>query len=80
MKCRTRKSLWIDTGSLAGFKKPALLSAGSQSPVFFPLVIEKLMTALPNAKRITIEGAGHVPHMSHPDKYVELVTDFCLSI
>ncbi len=31
------------------------------------------------AKRITIEGAGHVPHKSHPGKYIELVKQFCLT-
>jgi pimeloyl-ACP methyl ester carboxylesterase len=72
--------LQINLSTLSVFKKPALLSDGSASPPFFPPVIEKIKNALPHAKRITIEGAGHVPHMSHPDKYVELVTDFCLSI
>jgi len=36
------------------------------------------VNTIPHAKRITIEGAGHVPHMSHPEKYVEMVKDFCL--
>jgi pimeloyl-ACP methyl ester carboxylesterase len=73
------QSLWIDPASLSHFTKPALLSAGSESPVYFALVIEKLMTALPNAKRITIEGAGHVPHMSHPGRYIEVVRNFIMA-
>jgi len=74
------QSLQINITTLLDFKKPALLSSGSESPPFFPLVIDKLMSAIPHAKRITIEGAGHVPHMSHPEKYVELVNHFCLGI
>jgi pimeloyl-ACP methyl ester carboxylesterase len=74
------QSLQINITTLLDFKKPALLSSGSESPPFFPLVIDKLMSAIPHAKRITIEGAGHVPHMSHPGKYVELVNHFCLGI
>jgi pimeloyl-ACP methyl ester carboxylesterase len=73
-------SLEIDTTTLSDFKKPALLSTGSESPPFFPLIIDQIMTALSHAKRITIEGAGHVPHMSHSEKYIELVSNFCLEV
>jgi pimeloyl-ACP methyl ester carboxylesterase len=74
------RSLQIALGTLSDFKKPALLSEGSESPPFFPLVIDKLMNAISHAKRITIEGAGHVPHMSHSEKYIELVGNFCLEV
>ena len=74
------QSLQIDLTTLSDFTKPALLSAGSESPPFFPLVIDKLMNAIPHAKRITIEGAGHVPHMSHSEKYIEIVSNFCFSV
>jgi pimeloyl-ACP methyl ester carboxylesterase len=73
------QSLQIDITTLSAFKKPALLSTGSESPFLFPLVIEKLITALPHVKRITIEGAGHIPQSSHPEKYIELVKQFCLT-
>jgi len=74
------QSLQIDLTSLAVFKKPVLLSAGSKSPSFFPLVIDEIKNSLPQAKKITISGAGHVPHMSHSEKYVELVRNFCNSV
>jgi pimeloyl-ACP methyl ester carboxylesterase len=70
-------SLQMDLNSLSGYKKPALFSIGDQSPPFFAAVIERLMTAVPHAKRITIEGAGHVPHVTTPEKYVEVVKEFC---
>jgi pimeloyl-ACP methyl ester carboxylesterase len=72
------QSLQFDTTTLSVFHKPALLSSGSESPLFFPLVLDKVILGLPHAKRIIIEGAGHVPHMSHPEKYIELVSQFCL--
>src|ERR1051326_6156477 len=72
------ESLQIDLSHFSDFKKPVLLTEGTESPPFFPLVIDKLMNAIPQAKRITIEGAGHVPHMSHPEKYIEMVRGFCL--
>lgn len=74
------QSLQIDINTLSNYKKPALLSSGSESPPFFPLVINKLMSAIPHAKRITFEGAGHVPHLSHPAKYIETVSNFCRSV
>src|SRR5262249_52109839 len=74
------QSLQFNPGALSVFKKPALLTDGSASPPFFAPVVEKIKTALPQAHRVTIEGAGHVPHMSHPEKYIELVKSFCLSV
>jgi len=73
------QSLQINLDSLSVFKKPALLTDGSASPSFFPLVIEKIKDAIPHSKQLTIQGAGHVPHMSHPEKYVEVITNFCIS-
>ena len=74
------QSLQIDIDALSNYKKPALLSSGSESPPFFPLVINKLMSGIPQAKRITFEGAGHVPHMSHSEKYIEIISNFCFSV
>ena len=73
------QSLEIDITTLSAFKKSVLLSGGSESPPFFAPIIDKLMKAIPHAKRITIEGAGHVPHRSHSEKYIELVKQFCLT-
>jgi len=73
------QSLQIDITILAAFNKHALLTTGSESPLLFPLVIEKLINALPHVKRITIEGAGHVPQTSHSEKYIELIKQFCLT-
>lgn len=72
-------SLKIDLTTLSDFKNPSLISKGSNSPPFFVFIIADLMNVLPHAKRMTFEGAGHTPHMSHPDEYVEMVRNFCLS-
>jgi pimeloyl-ACP methyl ester carboxylesterase len=72
-------SLIMDTGKLSHFTRPALLTQGTQSPPFFLMVLDQLAKAIPNAKRMTFEGAGHVPHISHPRQYVQVVKDFCLA-
>jgi len=72
-------SLEFNIDSLSGFTKPALLTSGTESPPFFLMVLDQLAKALPDAKRITFEGAGHVPHLSHPEQYIQVVRDFCLT-
>jgi len=73
-------SLNMDVSKLSEFKKPALLTDGDQSPPFFPLVLDKFKEVLPHARRFTFQGAGHVPHISHPEKYVENIKRFCLGL
>ncbi len=73
-----REPLWntLDLRRLAAFTAPCLLSLGGQSPPFFPAAVERVAAALPRSRRWRFEQAGHVPHMSHPDDYVRVVTDF----
>jgi pimeloyl-ACP methyl ester carboxylesterase len=68
--------LMIDLRALANFRAPALLTQGDQSAPFFPLVVEKLARFLPNAHRRTLAGMGHVPQLSHPERYAEAVASF----
>ncbi len=55
---------------------PALLTIGDESAPFFPAVVNRLAAALPIARTHIYRGAGHVPHLSHPEEYVRAVTDF----
>jgi len=70
------EALELDLGGLRAFLRPALLSTGDQSPPFFPLVIRRIASALPRAALRTYAGAGHVPHVSHPEEYVRVLTEF----
>jgi pimeloyl-ACP methyl ester carboxylesterase len=73
------ENLQIDTSTLSHFNKPALLTQGTQSPPFFLMVLDRIAKVIPNAQGKTFEGAGHVPHISHPKEYVQAVKDFCLA-
>ncbi len=55
---------------------PVLLTQGDQSPQQYAVVIARLSAALPSADVRTFEGAGHIPHTTHPKAYFESVTDF----
>ena len=68
--------LALDLQRLANFSPSALLTQGEQSEPFFPLVVEEVARVLPRAQRRTLPGAGHVPQLSHPEEYVEVVTSF----
>lgn len=64
----------IDLTALSRFPHRALLSEGDTSPPFFPAVVSMLARALPQAQRHVFRGAGHVPHLSHPDAYIATIT------
>jgi pimeloyl-ACP methyl ester carboxylesterase len=68
------KQLHIDEDALSRLQLPVRLTQGSVSPPTFPAVIDRLIELIPNAGRETIDGAGHAPQQTHPERYVEVVT------
>lgn len=76
---RDPENLELDTSKLSHFDKPALLTNGTESPPFFIMGLNIIAKALTNAKRSAFEGAGHVPHMSHPAQYIQSLKQFCTS-
>jgi pimeloyl-ACP methyl ester carboxylesterase len=70
------EALEIDLSGLRGFAAPALLTIGDQSAPFFRLVVDRIAAVMPKATLRTYAGAGHVPHLSHPEEYVRVVTEF----
>jgi len=70
------ESLRIDLSKLHNFPHAVLLSEGDKSAPFFPAIIDIIAAALPGAQRKTFAGAGHVPHLSHPQDYLKTVLEF----
>jgi pimeloyl-ACP methyl ester carboxylesterase len=70
------EALTLDLDRLRRVDRPVLLTMGDQSPPAFPPVVRRLAAILPRAEVLTLEGVGHVPHLTHPDLYVETVTTF----
>ena len=66
----------FDLSSLASFNRPALLTAGSDSPPLFGPVVAHITDAITGARHHIFEGAGHIPHTTHPQPYVDVVTSF----
>jgi pimeloyl-ACP methyl ester carboxylesterase len=63
------EQLAFDPAWLARFTRPVLLSLGEASPPIFAPVVARLAAALPHAEVVTLRGAGHVPHTTHPEAY-----------
>jgi pimeloyl-ACP methyl ester carboxylesterase len=68
--------LAFDLEWIRGFSQPALLTLGRHSPPTFAPVIARLAKALPRAEIYSFQGAGHIPHVTHPDAYVRAIIAF----
>jgi pimeloyl-ACP methyl ester carboxylesterase len=67
---------WVDHEALRTFDRPVLLTQGGASPEWYGAVIARLADVLPTVSRHLYGGAGHMPHGTHPDEYVEVVGGF----
>ncbi|MFI7410055.1 alpha/beta fold hydrolase [Streptomyces sp. NPDC049627] len=66
----------LDLDGLSRYTGPVLLTQGTESPPFFAAIIARLSGALPQARTHAFPGAGHIPHVTHPDAYAERVIGF----
>jgi pimeloyl-ACP methyl ester carboxylesterase len=62
-------ALSIDTAALATTSTPLMLTHGTASPDLFPAVIAELAHLVPAAHVEVIDGAGHIPHATHPQHW-----------
>ena len=69
-------ALLIDTAALAKTRVPLLLTHGTESPELFPAVITELAQLVPAARVEVLEGAGHIPHATHPENWVARLVAF----
>jgi pimeloyl-ACP methyl ester carboxylesterase len=80
VKAFARQALLLDRVDLrpllAEVKQPVLLFCGDLDVVARPIHAEILLNGLPNARRIIVEGCGHVPGYSHPEVLAEVVRQF----
>jgi pimeloyl-ACP methyl ester carboxylesterase len=66
----------FDLSLLAEVQMPLLLTQGSESPPLFARVIDRIVDAVPHIRRQTIQGAGHVPHLTAPEGYAKSIVAF----
>ncbi|WP_328837961.1 alpha/beta hydrolase [Streptomyces europaeiscabiei] len=66
----------LDLPGLSAYTGPVLLTRGTAGPPWFATVTSRLAEALPQAATFTFEGAGRIPHVTHPEEYARVVTAF----
>lgn len=75
-EARDPEQLAFDLAWIRACPRPSLLTKGDQSPPPFAPVVAKIADALPNGEILTFPGAGHIPHVTHPDAYIEAIRAF----
>jgi pimeloyl-ACP methyl ester carboxylesterase len=73
---RDPEALAFDLARIKAVPRASLLTMGAQSPPTFAPVVGKLADVLPGAEVVTFPGAGHIPHVTHPDAYIEAIMAF----
>lgn len=64
----------IDRDALARLKMPVRFTNGTESPPVLARVTDRLAELIPSATSETIDGADHVPPVTDPGRYVEVLT------
>lgn len=68
---------WDQLAAAPDAATPTLLTGGTESPPWLSGIVDELAeTSHSHARRSSIDGAGHAPHLTHPTSYVELVLAF----
>ncbi len=75
-EARDPEQLAFDVAWINAFPRPSLFTMGDKSPPIFAPVIARLANAVPNASVFTFAGAGHIPHVTHTDAYIEAIVTF----
>ena len=70
---RDPDAIVLDPEAMRSVTCPTLLSEGGQSPRPLLLAVDELAKVMPTAQRHVIDETGHIPHMTHPDAYVDMI-------
>jgi pimeloyl-ACP methyl ester carboxylesterase len=65
----------VTCDSLRAVKAPTLVVAGAQTPSFFSLIADAVVSCIPGSRLVTIPNANHVMNTQNPEAFnVELLT------
>jgi pimeloyl-ACP methyl ester carboxylesterase len=66
----------IDRAALSRLSLPVLVTRGDMSPAWFAPIVAELADSIPGARVETLEGAGHVPQLTHPVEFADAIAAF----
>lgn len=66
----------VDIDAVGTSTIPLLISTGTDSPELEAGAARELARRLPEARFQSVQGSGHIPHRTHPDEYVAMLTAF----
>ncbi|MFJ5706200.1 alpha/beta fold hydrolase [Streptomyces sp. NPDC093105] len=66
----------VTQGDLEGITVPALVVTGAHDVPDFRVIAEKTAALLPDARRVELDWAGHLPSLERPEETLALLTDF----
>ncbi|MDN4479075.1 alpha/beta hydrolase [Demequina sp. SYSU T00039] len=72
---RDDEAFTLELRSIAALEVPRTLTFGGRSRPVFGAIGEVLAPVLPAGTIRRVDQWGHVPHISHPDEYVDVVSD-----
>jgi pimeloyl-ACP methyl ester carboxylesterase len=74
---RDPASVALEEEVLMQVTNPVQLTSGSLSPPVFGAIEDSLAEKMRLVSRHTYEGAGHIPHVTHPREFSETTLRFC---
>jgi pimeloyl-ACP methyl ester carboxylesterase len=66
----------LEVEALAASPVTILLSTGTGSPLVMRAATDEVAARVPAATLVVLDGADHVPHLTHPHAFVEAIIDF----
>lgn len=71
--------LGADVEALSGLQVPLRVTQGTEGPPEYAMAIDRFADAVPRTKRETVEGAGHAPQLTAPERYPKMLISFARS-
>ena len=62
--------------ALPQIRQPVLVISGERDTLTPPAASAYLAATLPDARAVEIKGAAHMPFLSHPEMFVQYLTEF----
>ncbi|MCE8037642.1 MAG: alpha/beta fold hydrolase [Halomonadaceae bacterium] len=60
----------------SNLRVPVCLTTGTHGLPWYAPTMARLARLIPDARLVTVPGAGHAPHLTHPHQWAQLALDF----